>query len=58
VTLKPGEKRGEMRATLHGDLTTIVECTAHKRIQNKTDTPGAGVSVSVVAGRGFEPLTF
>jgi hypothetical protein len=29
VTLTPGEKRGEMRATLHGDLATIVEWTEH-----------------------------
>jgi len=58
VTLTPGEKRGEIRATLEGDLATIVEWTAHKRIQNKTDTPSSGMSVSVVAGRGFEPLTF
>jgi site-specific DNA recombinase len=27
VTLTPGGKRGEMRATLHGDLATIVEWT-------------------------------
>ncbi len=54
VTLSPGDKRGEMRATLHGDLATIVEWTR----KNKTDTPGSGMSVSVVAGRGFEPLTF
>ena len=50
VTLTPGEKRGEMRATLHGDLATIVEWAEPGTRKNKTDTPGAGVSVSVVAG--------
>ncbi len=43
-----------MRATLHGDLASIVEWTR----KTKTDTLDSGVSVSVVAGRGFEPLTF
>jgi site-specific DNA recombinase len=56
VTLLPGERRGEIRATLHGDLATIVEWT--ERRKNKTDTPGSGMSVSVVAGVGFEPTTF
>jgi hypothetical protein len=55
VTLSPGDRRGEMRATLHGDLATIVEWT--RAGKNKTDTP-VGVSVSVVAGEGFEPSTF
>jgi hypothetical protein len=38
VTLTPGEKRGEMRATLHGDLATIVEWTEHGGRKNKTDS--------------------
>ena len=50
VTLTPGEKRGEMRATLEGDLSAIVEWTERGNKKSKTDTPGAGVSVSVVAG--------
>jgi DNA invertase Pin-like site-specific DNA recombinase len=48
ITLTPGPKRGEIDATLHGDLGTILDWSA----QNK-NTPGAGasgVSVSVVAG--------
>jgi site-specific DNA recombinase len=56
ITLTPAAKRGEIAATLHGDLGTILEWTA--RSKNKTDTPGSGVSVSVVAGVGFEPTTF
>jgi hypothetical protein len=56
ITLTPGEKRGEIAATLHGELGTILEWTAQMQ-----KTPGAcasGVSVSVVAGAGFEPATF
>lgn len=48
ITQTPGPKRGEIAATLHGDLGTILEWAA----QN-TNTPGqagSGVSVSVVAG--------
>ena len=48
ITLTPGTKRGEIAATLHGDLGTILEWAAQK-----ANTPGAGasgVSVSVVAG--------
>ena len=58
ITLMPGPGRGEIAATLHGDLGTILEWTARSGQKNKTDTPGAGVSVSVVAGIGFEPMTF
>ena len=56
VSLTPGPKRGEIAATLHGDLGTILEWAAQKQ-----NTPGAfasGVSVSVVAGAGFEPAAF
>ncbi|MGO9674273.1 MAG: recombinase family protein, partial [Methylocella sp.] len=56
ITLRPGAKRGEIAATLHGDLGTILEWTAPKQ-----NTPGAvasGVSVSVVAGAGFDPAAF
>ena len=56
ITLRPGAKRGEIAATLHGELGTILEWTAQKQ-----NTPGAcasGVSVSVVAGAGFEPAAF
>jgi hypothetical protein len=48
ITLRPGAKRGEIAATLHGDLGSILEWTGQKQ-----NTPGAcasGVSVSVVAG--------
>jgi hypothetical protein len=60
VTLAPGRKRGQIDATLHGELGTILvwlarnneDGRATKKAQN-ANTPGpagAGVSVSVVAG--------
>ena len=57
IVLAPGAKRGEMDATLHGDLGAVLEWTAKGR-KNETDTPSSGMSVSVVAGAGFEPATF
>jgi DNA invertase Pin-like site-specific DNA recombinase len=50
ITLPPGPKRGQIDATLHGELGTILEWTARTGRKNKTDTPYPGVSVSVVAG--------
>ncbi|WP_421710377.1 recombinase family protein [Algihabitans sp.] len=66
ITLTPGPKRGEIDATLHGDLGTILDWAAEKRqelaenraLKHKTDMSLSGVSVSVVAGAGFEPATF
>ena len=64
ITLSPGPKRGQTDAVLYGDLGTIIEWTAAKdrkgnrARKNKTDTPVSGMSVSVVAGVGFEPTTF
>ena len=57
IVLAPGVRRGEMDATLHGDLGAVLEWTAKGR-KNETDTPSSGMSVSVVAGAGFEPATF
>ena len=48
ITLTPGPRRGEIAATLHGDLATILEWVAQK--QNTPGFGGSGVSVSVVAG--------
>jgi site-specific DNA recombinase len=63
ITLRPGPNRGEIDATLHGELGTIlgwIEAQAVEKTR-KRETPAAfatGVSVSVVAGIGFEPMTF
>jgi site-specific DNA recombinase len=50
ITLTPGPMRGQIDATLHGDLNKILEWATRTGQKNKTDTPDAGVSVSVVAG--------
>ncbi len=40
----------DQHATLHGDLNTILESTAHTGQGNRTGTSAPGLSVSVVAG--------
>ena len=56
IVLTPGPKWAEMDAVLHGDLGTILEWTGGR--DGKTDIPMREMSVSVVAGPGFEPATF
>ena len=63
ISLTPGPERGEIYATLHGELSTILGWTERQAIGNtaKTKNPAAnatGLSVSVVAGAGFEPAAF
>ncbi len=63
IVLTPGPQRGEVFATLHGELATILEWTQQQASGKtaKTTKPAAvatGLSVSVVAGAGFEPTTF
>ena len=64
ITLTPGTKRGEVAAMLQGEFGAILEWVASRREaldarHKKTPTACAtGVSVSVVAGTGFEPVTF
>ncbi|PRA84988.1 recombinase family protein [Ochrobactrum sp. MYb29] len=63
ISLTPGSERGEIYATLHGELGTILNWTERQAIgkTTKTKKPAAGatgVSVSVVAGAGFEPAAF
>jgi site-specific DNA recombinase len=64
IVVRPGAKRGQIDATLHGELGTILSWTAGRGNDTgaQTKTPAAssatGVSVSVVAGIGFEPMTF
>jgi hypothetical protein len=40
ITLTSGAKRGEMAATLHGELNTILESTAKRAQKNNSDTRG------------------
>ena len=58
IVLTPGEMRGELQVTLRGELGKILEWTETGAEKEKTDTPISGMSVSVVAGVGFEPTTF
>ena len=58
IVLTPGGKRGESHAALHGGLGTILEWAGSGRGKEATDTSKSGMSVSVVAGAGFEPATF
>ena len=58
IVLTPGEKRGQLEVTLRGELGNILEWTGSGAENEKTDTPLSGMSVSVVAGAGFEPATF
>ena len=63
ISLTPGPERGEIYATLHGELGTILEWTERQAIGKavKTTKPAAdatGLSLSVVAGAGFEPAAF
>ncbi len=63
IVLTPGQKRGEIDATLYGELGQILAWTERQTLgkASKTNTPGgasSGVLVSVVAGAGFEPATF
>ncbi len=43
---------------LHGDLGAILEWAGSGRENTKTYIPMPEMSVSVVAGAGFEPATF
>ncbi|KAB2678460.1 recombinase family protein [Brucella tritici] len=63
IVLTPGPERGELYATLHGELGTILNWTEFQTIGKaaKTTKPTAyatGLSLSVVAGAGFEPAAF
>jgi site-specific DNA recombinase len=52
VVLRPGEKRGEVRAELHGVLACLLS------LEQEKTRPSSDVRVSLVAGIGFEPMTF
>ena len=63
IVLTPGPKRGEIDATLYGELGQILAWTERQAVgkSTKTNTPegaSSGVLVSVVAGAGFEPAAF
>ena len=53
IVLSPGERWGEVHATLHGDLGTILEWTAKGDGKNRGGTSPPGVSVSAETGTRF-----
>ena len=64
IRVPPGAKRGEAHAMLYGEFGRILERIEQRRLAENAQSPGAlasglcGMSVSVVAGVGFEPTTF
>ncbi len=64
IVLRPGTGRSELEATLYCDLGNILAWIERQEAKRpgKPNTPivrtTMGVSVSVVAGTGFEPVTF
>jgi site-specific DNA recombinase len=63
IVLTPGPEHGEIYATLHGELGTILNWIERQAIgkPGKTTKPTAGATgllESVVAGAGFEPAAF
>ncbi len=55
IELTPGEKRGEMHATLHGDLGTIIEWAAADTGNRASATTQSAMSVSVFARARKKP---
>jgi len=51
--LETGEKWGEVNATLHGDLATIVEWTGNGAGKQGIGRPTRGLSVSAKTGTLF-----
>ena len=48
---------GHLHVTLQGGFGAILEWTGTGDRKEMTDTPGSGMSVSMVAGEGLEPPT-
>ena len=55
MILRPSAHCGEVEAVLNGELGAILNLVARKA---ESLTPAAEVRLSVVAGIGFEPMTF
>jgi site-specific DNA recombinase len=62
IVLRPGPSRGETDAQLYGELSKILNWIEYQDLGKvRKQLPGTavpGVSESVVAGIGFEPMTF
>ena len=55
--LTPSAGCRDLQVTLLGDYGAILEWTGNGDRKEVTDTPASEMSVSVVAGEGFEPPT-
>ncbi len=62
IMLYPDPNRGEIDAQLYGVLGTIPNWIQHQDVgrlgKQNSGTPVRGMSESLVAGIGFEPMTF
>ena len=65
IVLTPRGRGGGLEAILHGDLARILVCAAAAATPTDSDKPlrrvvalEGLVELSVVAGTGFEPVTF
>jgi site-specific DNA recombinase len=63
IVLTPGPGRGEVDATLHGELGAILDWIQARRVRKSgkegiPETFVSGMSAAVGAGTGFEPVTF
>ena len=58
VDLHPRESGTGLDAVLHGDLAAILAACAGVQKANAPDLAASGRQLSVVAGTGFEPVTF
>ena len=59
VELRPRAEAKGLDAVLHGDLAAILAaCAGAAQKENAPDLAIAGRQLSVVAGTGFEPVTF
>jgi hypothetical protein len=58
IELRPGAAGGGLHVILRGDLATILVQSAPASKSKLPDAGATGSSLSVVAGIGFEPMTF
>ena len=59
IELTPRKDAPGLDALIYGDLAHILEvCGAGEQIHEHPAALAVGCQLSVVAGRGFEPLTF
>ncbi len=57
IVLTPAD--GILQANLYGDLASLMNCAeAQERKTNNAGSSGEPALLSVVAGIGFEPMTF